>query len=198
MTRASAQTGSLARWPDDTALSTSYPIVRDRYGELITPNMLPSIHDRWTLRKREVAQLAIGGGLITIEQALKLWRMTYEELGEWGVRTENYEAARPLPRPADPPSKFIQASRYGVQLNDTDRLILELLSNYKEKVVTPRMIASVIYANRTAAKTRTIDVFVMRLRRRLLAHQAQVAIRTVWGRGYLLYDLDSFNYIAAV
>ena len=59
--------------------------------------------DRWTPRKREVAQLAIGGGLIPIEQALALWRLTYEELGEWGIRTEALKIARPavLPNGAD-------------------------------------------------------------------------------------------------
>jgi hypothetical protein len=147
--------------------------------------------DRWTPRKREVAQLAICGGLITIEQAMKFWHMTYEELDEWGIRNEHIRIVASV-SPADrQPRKFIRVGRVYTALNDTDRRILELLSNHKGKVVTPRMISRVLYAERIVAKTRTIDVFIMRLRRRLHAHRTHVTVRTIWGRGYLLCDLGS-------
>jgi hypothetical protein len=153
--------------------------------------------DRWTPRKREVAQLAICGGLLTIEQALALWRVTYEELGEWGICTEAIKIARSAVLPDGQRKPLHQLDRRRIRLNDTDRLILELLSNYKGWVVTPRMIARVLYAKRAVAKARTIDVFIMRLRRRLHACQVHFTVRTIWGRGYLLCDLGSPAHRAA-
>jgi Transcriptional regulatory protein, C terminal/Protein of unknown function (DUF1153) len=165
-----------------------YPIVRDFRGELITPNMLPSMDVRWTPRRREIAALALRHGLISAEQASARWCMTIEELHEWGAvkrRKRNGGAAEP-PRV---PVTFSGAIRVGaatVQLNKTDYLIFQLFEQRQGKVVTHRMIATLLYGRYAKVKSRVIDVFIVRLRKRLQESGAAVKIETVWGRGFLL------------
>jgi DNA-binding winged helix-turn-helix (wHTH) protein len=166
----------------------TYPIVRDGNGELITPNMLPAMGERWTPRRREIAALAVRSGLITVEQALRRWCMTPEELREWGfTRRRRKSTAR-----AEMPiiiADFAGSLRIGeahVTLNKTSYLIYRLLQQCKNKVVTPSMIGHLLYGDKMTVKPRIIDVFILRLRRQLQLSDAPVNIETVWGRGYLL------------
>jgi hypothetical protein len=168
-----------------------YPIVRDLKGELITPNMLPIMGMRWTRRRREIAALALRNGLISIEHAVNDWCMTPDELGEWGLSPgKPRKAAAELPILPKVFSGSIEMNGIRIVLNRTDYLILRLLELRKGKVVTPSMIGNVLYGDTITVKPRIIDVFMVRLRRRLQARNAAVSIETVWGRGYMLRETE--------
>jgi DNA-binding response OmpR family regulator len=164
------------------------PLVRDRNGELITPNMLPSMNARWTPRRREIAILALRTGLITIEQALARWCMTEDELREWRAAPEKATAettANSLVIPKAFP-RWIQIGGVALPVGRSEYLILQITALHKGKVVTPRMIGNILYGARTSVKNRVIDVMISRLRVKL--RTSGVVIETVWGRGYLLRD----------
>jgi uncharacterized protein DUF1153 len=165
-----------------------YPIVRDIRGELITPNMLPSMNVRWTPRRREIAALALRHGLISAEQASARWCMTIEELHEWGA-VKRRKRTGGAGEPRGVPVTFSGAIRVGeatVLINRTDYLIFQLLEQRQGKVVTHRMIADLLYGRDSKVRSRVIDVFIVRLRKRLQESGAAVKIETVWGRGFLL------------
>jgi DNA-binding winged helix-turn-helix (wHTH) protein len=168
----------------------SYPIVRDGNGELITPNMLPAMGERWTPRRREIAALAVRSGLITVEQALRRWCMTAEELHEWGIATRKRKLTARAEIPTIPAdfAGSLQVGEAPVILNRTGYVIYQLLRQCQNKVVTPAMIGHLLYEGKMTVKPRIIDVFILRLRRQLELSNAPVSIETVWGRGYLLRD----------
>jgi DNA-binding winged helix-turn-helix (wHTH) protein len=177
----------------------NYPIVRDLNGELITPNMLPSMGMRWTPRRREIAALALRSGLITIDQARARWCMTIDELREWGLARNKRVRSIAADFPVRPPSfsGSIEMGGVRVVLNSTDFLILRLLVARKGKVVTQSMMGRLLYGSKTDVKSRIIDVFILRLRRRLQTSGVAVRIETVWGRGYLLREPEHRGTSAA-
>jgi hypothetical protein len=180
----------------EVALKT-YPIVRDRKGELITPNMLPTMGMRWTPRRREIAELALRSGLVTVDQAMSEWCMTTDELGEWGFDGHGRAPAVDLPVLPKVFSGSIEIDGIRVVLNRTDYLILRLLELRKGKVVTQLMIGNFLYGGTITVKPRIIDVFIVRLRKRLQATGVAASIETVWGRGYMLRGTEGRSTSAA-
>jgi hypothetical protein len=180
-------------------VALKYPIVRDRKGELITPNMLPTMGVRWTRRRREIATLALRSGLISIDQAMTRWCLTADELSEWGLSSAKHgkTARGSFPVLPEKFSGSIEMNGIHVVLNRTDYLILSLLELRKGKVVTQSMIGNLLYGATITVKPRIVDVFIVRLRRRLQASGLAMRIETVWGRGYMLRGTEGRSTSAA-
>ena len=69
------------------------------------------------------------------------------------------------------------------------RAILELLSLRKGTTLTKEMFLNHLYGGMDEPELKIIDVFVCKLRKKLLAATGgESHIETVWGRGYVLRD----------
>jgi DNA-binding response OmpR family regulator len=65
---------------------------------------------------------------------------------------------------------------------------LETLMLHKGVLLTKERFMSRLYADSEAPDSKIVDVFVCKLRRKLTAAGAAEIIRTVWGRGYLVFE----------
>jgi two-component system cell cycle response regulator CtrA len=65
---------------------------------------------------------------------------------------------------------------------------LETLMLHKGVLLTKERFMTSLYADATAPDSKIVDVFVCKLRRKLAACGAAEMIRTVWGRGYVLFE----------
>ena len=81
---------------------------------------------------------------------------------------------------------------HGQPLHTTRReyAILELLSLRKGSALTKEMMMSHLYGGMDEPEIKIIDVFICKLRRKLSAAGGENLIETVWGRGYLLRELE--------
>jgi two-component system cell cycle response regulator CtrA len=76
-----------------------------------------------------------------------------------------------------------------VGLTGKEYAILELLSLHKGTILTKEMLLYHLYRGVNQPQFRIIDVFVCRLRKKLVrATGGQHYIATVWGRGYVVRD----------
>ena len=80
----------------------------------------------------------------------------------------------------------------GQPLHTTRReyAILELLSLRKGSALTKEMIMSPLYGGMDEPEIKIIDVSICKLRRKLSAAGGENLIETIWGRGYLLRELE--------
>ena len=78
----------------------------------------------------------------------------------------------------------------GLRVNLTAREFdfLETLMLHKGVLLTKERFMSRLYADAEAPDSKIVDVFVCKLRRKLAARGAAEMIRTVWGRGYVLFE----------
>jgi two-component system cell cycle response regulator CtrA len=74
---------------------------------------------------------------------------------------------------------------------------LETLMLHKGVLLTKERFMSSLYAEAEAPDSKIVDVFVCKLRRKLAASGAAEIIRTVWGRGYVLFE-PSAEAVAAI
>jgi len=65
---------------------------------------------------------------------------------------------------------------------------LETLMRHKGVLLSKERFMSSLYAEAEAPDSKIVDVFVCKLRRKLAASGAAEMIRTVWGRGYVLFE----------
>jgi two-component system cell cycle response regulator CtrA len=65
---------------------------------------------------------------------------------------------------------------------------LETMMLHKGVLMTKERFMSSLYADQEAPDSRIVDVFVCKLRRKLAGCGAAEMIRTVWGRGYVLFE----------
>ncbi len=78
-----------------------------------------------------------------------------------------------------------------VHLTNKEYRILELLAMRKGSLLTKEMFLSHLYGGVAEPYLKTIDVFVCKLRKKLLAASGGINyIETIWGRGYTLKDFD--------
>lgn len=78
-----------------------------------------------------------------------------------------------------------------VNLTGKEYQILELLSLRKGTTLTKEMFLNHLYGGMDEPELKIIDVFVCKLRKKLaLACGGENYIETVWGRGYVLRDMD--------
>jgi hypothetical protein len=72
--------------------------------------------------------------------------------------------------------------------------MLELLSLRKGTTLTKEMFLNHLYGGMDEPELKIIDVFICKLRKKLaLACGGENYIETVWGRGYVLRDLDDME-----
>jgi two-component system, cell cycle response regulator CtrA len=66
--------------------------------------------------------------------------------------------------------------------------ILELLVLRKDMVVTKEVFLTHLYGGMDEPEVKIIDVYVCKLRKKLARAGAEVIIRTIWGRGYMIRE----------
>lgn len=78
----------------------------------------------------------------------------------------------------------------GLRVNLTAREFdfLETLMLHKGVLLTKERFMTRLYADSEAPDSKIVDVFVCKLRRKLTAAGAAEIIRTVWGRGYVVFE----------
>ncbi len=78
----------------------------------------------------------------------------------------------------------------GMRVNLTAREFdfLETLMLHKGVLLTKERFMARLYADTEAPDSKIVDVFVCKLRRKLTAAGAAEIIRTVWGRGYVVFE----------
>lgn len=81
-----------------------------------------------------------------------------------------------------------------LHLTGKEYAILELLSLRKGSTLTKEMFLNHLYGGMDEPELKIIDVFICKLRRKLAeALGTEDYIQTVWGRGYVLRDPNSFE-----
>jgi two-component system, cell cycle response regulator CtrA len=75
-----------------------------------------------------------------------------------------------------------------VHLTGKEYAILELLMLRKGVVLTKEMFLNHLYGGMDEPEAKIIDVFICKLRKKLVGYGAGDLIATVWGRGYMMRD----------
>ena len=86
-------------------------------------------------------------------------------------------------------AKTVHIKQVRVNLTGKEYQMLELLSLRKGTTITKEMFLSQLYGGMDEPEIKIIDVFMCKIRKKLIAASAgKDYIETVWGRGYLLRD----------
>jgi len=80
----------------------------------------------------------------------------------------------------------VDAARVNLTAREFD--FLETLMLHKGVLLTKERFMTRLYADAEAPDSKIVDVFVCKLRRKLTAAGAAEIIRTVWGRGYVVFE----------
>ena len=75
-----------------------------------------------------------------------------------------------------------------LQLTRKEYLVLELLIRHKGFVLTKDAIINHLYGNPAERDAKIIDIFVWKLRKKLLRAGASPLIGTAWGRGFIMME----------
>ena len=88
-------------------------------------------------------------------------------------------------------TKTVEVDGTRVHLTGKEYQMLELLSLRKGTTLTKEMFLNHLYGGMDEPELKIIDVFICKLRKKLsLACGGDNYIETVWGRGYVLRDID--------
>ena len=88
-------------------------------------------------------------------------------------------------------TRTVEVDNHPLHLTGKEYGILELLSLRKGTTLTKEMFLNHLYGGMDEPELKIIDVFVCKLRKKLAnATQGDNYIETVWGRGYVLRDLN--------
>lgn len=88
-------------------------------------------------------------------------------------------------------TRTVEVDSHPLHLTGKEYGILELLSLRKGTTLTKEMFLNHLYGGMDEPELKIIDVFVCKLRKKLAnATQGDNYIETVWGRGYVLRDLN--------
>ena len=91
-------------------------------------------------------------------------------------------------------AKTVEVDGARVHLTGKEYAMLELLSLRKGTTLTKEMFLNHLYGGMDEPELKIIDVFICKLRKKLaLACGGENYIETVWGRGYVLRDLDDME-----
>jgi two-component system cell cycle response regulator CtrA len=78
-----------------------------------------------------------------------------------------------------------------VNLTGTEYKILAFLAQRQGSTLTKEMLLNHLYSGMDEPEIKIIDVFICKLRKKLAeASGGRNYIETVWGRGYVLRDID--------
>ena len=95
-------------------------------------------------------------------------------------------------------AKTVEVSGERLHLTGKEYQILELLSLRKGATLTKEMFLNHLYGGMDEPELKIIDVFICKLRKKLAtATNGKHHIETVWGRGYVLQDIDEPDLGAA-
>ncbi len=84
--------------------------------------------------------------------------------------------------------KTVEVNQVRVHLTGKEYQMLELLSLRKGTTLTKEMFLNHLYGGLDEPELKIIDVFICKLRKKLMAASGGDYIETVWGRGYVLRD----------
>jgi len=91
----------------------------------------------------------------------------------------------------------VEVDNQAIHLTGKEYGILELLSLRKGTTLTKEMFLNHLYGGMDEPELKIIDVFICKLRKKLsTATNGASYIETVWGRGYVLRDLDAEEDVA--
>ncbi len=91
-------------------------------------------------------------------------------------------------------TKTVEVGGQRVHLTGKEYQMLELLSLRKGTTLTKEMFLNHLYGGMDEPELKIIDVFICKLRKKLAsAAGGKNFIETVWGRGYVLRELDNDN-----
>lgn len=85
-------------------------------------------------------------------------------------------------------TKTVEVNTQRVHLTGKEYAMLELLSLRKSTTLTKEMFLNHLYGGMDEPELKIIDVFICKLRKKLMAICGENYIETVWGRGYVLRD----------
>ncbi|MCF6215633.1 MAG: response regulator transcription factor [Emcibacter sp.] len=85
-------------------------------------------------------------------------------------------------------TKTVDVNTQRVHLTGKEYAMLELLSLRKSTTLTKEMFLNHLYGGMDEPELKIIDVFICKLRKKLMAICGENYIETVWGRGYVLRD----------
>lgn len=85
-------------------------------------------------------------------------------------------------------TKTVDVNNQRVHLTGKEYAMLELLSLRKSTTLTKEMFLNHLYGGMDEPELKIIDVFICKLRKKLMAICGENYIETVWGRGYVLRD----------
>lgn len=94
-------------------------------------------------------------------------------------------------------TKTVDVNNQRVHLTGKEYAMLELLSLRKSTTLTKEMFLNHLYGGMDEPELKIIDVFICKLRKKLMTICGENYIETVWGRGYVLRDPET-NDDAAV
>ena len=88
-------------------------------------------------------------------------------------------------------NKSVEARGVSIRLTSKEYQILELLCLRKGMILTKEMFLDHLYGGMDEPQVKIIDVFICKLRKKLMkATKGQNCIETIWGRGYVLRNLE--------
>ena len=85
-------------------------------------------------------------------------------------------------------TKTVDVQNQRVHLTGKEYAMLELLSLRKSTTLTKEMFLNHLYGGMDEPELKIIDVFICKLRKKLMTICGENYIETVWGRGYVLRD----------
>ncbi|MCK5424043.1 MAG: response regulator transcription factor [Emcibacter sp.] len=88
-------------------------------------------------------------------------------------------------------TKTVDVNNQRVHLTGKEYAMLELLSLRKSTTLTKEMFLNHLYGGMDEPELKIIDVFICKLRKKLMAICGENYIETVWGRGYVLRDPET-------
>ena len=92
-------------------------------------------------------------------------------------------------------AKTVEVNNQRVHLTGKEYQMLELLSLRKGTTLTKEMFLNHLYGGMDEPELKIIDVFICKLRKKLAsATGGKNYIETVWGRGYVLREVEDMEY----
>ncbi len=95
-------------------------------------------------------------------------------------------------------TKTVDVNNQRVHLTGKEYAMLELLSLRKSTTLTKEMFLNHLYGGMDEPELKIIDVFICKLRKKLMTICGENYIETVWGRGYVLRDPEQKDDSVAV
>ncbi|MEN0074030.1 response regulator transcription factor [Roseicella sp. DB1501] len=193
---------SMAELPSIVALSGPYDLVLLRIGRALR-NALPAIRD---LRRRGmnlpiIVYSATPAGAEEEEAVLHAgaddvifhpFRLSvlHARMQALARRARGYTCAELVCGNVTLDQEQHAVTVDGLRVNLTAREFdfLETLMLHKGVLLTKERFMTRLYADSEAPDSKIVDVFVCKLRRKLTAAGAAEIIRTVWGRGYVVFE----------